>query len=835
MVAPSYVHYEKLDDGTTIRRAHLLTMIGHSTKVNPRTGQPLPAPKINVRFLEMTIAAYLAWRDLEARQSDILPNLPELMGDCDLHWSLEIMDTQASRALVVGNLVNVIGRPFDELPAAIVGPVYASASLMINELAGAGMGMVHMNGGASARTLDRSPLFARTIPTNGPVAMSLMQYFSSLEGVEVRRVGIVYSLSGKGFVEMAHMLQGAARAFNIKAVFFGIAPGSFDQTTSDLKNSNIKYVLGLLNEAESAPFLRFAVTNGAIHSTNSTESQQIVWYFLGRPQYVAPQFSFDRSTQADLAQAFHGSGVYYGYLPASKEFNQVYQQWTQSAKEQELFLSKMATEADRQLFQNHTFRPTALSDPLHILTYDAVIALGIAACRTPGNFTGHQLHQQVLKTKYTGVTGEVQFDPYTGTRKDITMQYGMRNIHLSDQRSTNTTFFYDAELVATIKGNTTTTLSSFTYPSNSTIPPPNLPPMVDYDYNLIPIGIQSFAWALSCLVMVSSIALIVWTLLNRTTFVVSAAQPIFLIQLCIGTTILASSIIPLGFQGEEESVQLDRACTSAVWLFHLGLAVSLSALASKTWRIHRLLDGSHGLRRVKVTPQDVAQPLIILFLWNMSLLIAWTVVAPPSYVRTEGESVDEFGRSTGSHGQCRPFKGWGKVFALLCVLGDLVAVVFVSVQCYKVRNMSTFFAETSALAWSTLSLVEAAIVLFPIVVALRNDPSPRYLASSVMIAALCFAFLVPIFAFKIFNKDAEYRDAKADEARKKEQTWSSMPTESRAEASAAGSGFVAIRRKNGESKVSSGPKVFGDFSSSISGVSGAERWKDEFGSQQAGS
>lgn len=74
-----------------------------------------------------------------------------------------------------------------------------------------------------------------------------------------------------------------------------------------------------------------------------------------------------------------------------------------------------------------------------------------------------------------------------------------------------------------------------------------------------------------------SLALIGWTLKNQGVQIVRASQPFFLITICIGTIIAATTIIPLslddGVLHEEggcvdcECPECDKACMAAPWLF----------------------------------------------------------------------------------------------------------------------------------------------------------------------------------------------------------------------------------------------------------------------------
>lgn len=90
-------------------------------------------------------------------------------------------------------------------------------------------------------------------------------------------------------------------------------------------------------------------------------------------------------------------------------------------------------------------------------------------------------------------------------------------------------------------------------------------------------GVRPFGLTFGAIIVVLSLAFIGWTLKNREVQIVRASQPFFLISICAGIIILASSIIPLslddGVLHEEggcvdcDCPECDKACMAAPWLF----------------------------------------------------------------------------------------------------------------------------------------------------------------------------------------------------------------------------------------------------------------------------
>jgi hypothetical protein len=67
----------------------------------------------------------------------------------------------------------------------------------------------------------------------------------------------------------------------------------------------------------------------------------------------------------------------------------------------------------------------------------------------------------------------------------------------------------------------------------------------------------------------------------------------------------------------------------------LGFAMTFSALFSKIWRLNRIYHNASNFRRVKVRKIDVMLPFVVLMSANFAVLLAWTLVDPRVWHRTE--------------------------------------------------------------------------------------------------------------------------------------------------------------------------------------------------------
>ena len=60
----------------------------------------------------------------------------------------------------------------------------------------------------------------------------------------------------------------------------------------------------------------------------------------------------------------------------------------------------------------------------------------------------------------------------------------------------------------------------------------------------------------------------------------------------------------------------------------MGATILFAALFTKLWRINKLFHAER-FHRMKITERDVIGPFLVMFVLNLILLIAWTVVDPP--------------------------------------------------------------------------------------------------------------------------------------------------------------------------------------------------------------
>jgi 7 transmembrane sweet-taste receptor of 3 GCPR len=189
-----------------------------------------------------------------------------------------------------------------------------------------------------------------------------------------------------------------------------------------------------------------------------------------------------------------------------------------------------------------------------------------------------------------------------------------------------------------------------------------------------------------------------------------------------------------------------------------------------------IMGGAEQLNRVKVDARAVVTPFAVLSIWNVAMLTGWTIVSPSQYVRIQIDNYDTFGRSLESYGRCQSSNPWFWLFLSLIMVADMTLIVFAAVKCYNIRNRSAYFAETQALGWSMACMMETLILGAPILLALYDQPSAFYVASTALLSALCATLLAPMFLFRVIKRHSRYADARADEKRMKDSSVSRSAT-----------------------------------------------------------
>lgn len=736
------------------RAARLVGVMWYTStrEVIASNGTTTKVRAINHRALWDSVAGFLAYKHFNERRGDVLPHLPELVGDCNFHWSFEFRDSKASgfhavsqlaRAIDIGQEQNASSWP--RMPFAILGGWWSGVSKQLS-LLGAGYELPQISGVSVSPELDNSPFFARTVPNSKADANAAIQYYKSL-GVD--RFACLYVKDTWGANSHAALLQCAIQE-GISVASFAYEKHDIESTILLLKESGYKYVYAIMHSWRQV--LKVAYPHGIVGQPDYawTGALQNVW--------AGPNFAVDRANEPDIAASLHGITTIDIHYEPNALFEAALDEIHHNTSLQEEFVSH---QAEPELFDDFEWPKYNPNSPT-FRVFDAVLGLGLSACNEslPPLFTGTEHYEALVHTKFTGVSGNVAFDPNTGTREMEDIKFAVSSIRLSEKRSDDQYFRFDSDVIMLISGSRVDHLVNQVFNDNTTTPPLPYPPILDKELNLISPAVRAIGYGMAGCVILVALACWTWTCTNRERFVVRAAQPIFLVQLCLGTIVMASAVFPMSLPGSSPHVGphagLDMACQSTLYLFFLGFVIAFSAIAAKSSRLLKLIKSGQGMRRIQVDPQDVVLPFLGLTGINLTMLLCITFFAPYRYARLETASYDTYGRSLESYGTCRPDNQLFYAFLVPMCVVDFVGVVVATFQTYKARHMPTQLSESSYLAISTGSLLESLALGGPILAVVYSSPTPFYLVGSALICMGCMAFLLPIFVPKYLNRRQKF-------------------------------------------------------------------------------
>lgn len=311
----------------------------------------------------------------------------------------------------------------------------------------------------------------------------------------------------------------------------------------------------------------------------------IAWFLSGSSgQLLSDDFGLDASTEADIAAATNGVGLVSLDISDNDAFMASWSALESNPFLKEYFVSKHDPALD---FTDFTFPETPTY--WESLQYDAVMALGLAACDAKDEFfTGPSLFDTFVGTSFQGASGFVQFDESTGTRDYSSLSYKVTNVVARSPNAQNKITFSSTR-TSYLNEAQWTQVAPFVYSDGTTIqpPPPGLPPL-EMDLNLIDKPARIVGLTLSAIVMAGSMGFALWTIIRKKSVVVRLTQPFFLSMICIGTFLMGAAIIFMSFQEPVSKEFLDIACMTAPWLLSLGFVIAFSALLSKTLRINKV-------------------------------------------------------------------------------------------------------------------------------------------------------------------------------------------------------------------------------------------------------
>ena len=545
--------------------------------------------------------------------------------------------------------------PFEWRPCAFMGATGSSISKttsMINGLRGIpqvspASTNVELNDKANYKT------FARTIPDDDAMAEAYIRFFyEALEArhlfvlVEpgsfnravvksLRKAVVKLGLSPGQNITFANSTQGIGSKTNAMHIEEHLIERVFakpyrEENTSDedllqseglifdaiqaLKASEFRFVLVLANLGTVTYFMERAQEQGLA----GDGTHQYFFYETKNLEYIASEDEYN------LAKAYNGTGFIYQTLDREGERQKRFVQESIELK-QELhqkygdkhnttpYLGLFKPSDGAKVFNESDWLVDDYVNKKPLFAYDATILLGLSACHEVNSSSmvlkGGDYFERILRTNFTGVTGEVVLDPETGSRKGNSVQYAIDNI-LSFEKNT----FKQIQTYVLKPGSEERwhTAEPYIFNGNKTIemlgPTPDLPPIV-INENTVGLWVLIVAYGLLVTILGATFGFAIWTFRHWDSRVVKASQPHFLLLICFGIAIMALSIIPLSLE-HLDVVEPAMPCTTIWWFAVIGFGITFSTLFAKTYRINKIVASSIKCRRIQLSIRETLYPVV---------------------------------------------------------------------------------------------------------------------------------------------------------------------------------------------------------------------------------
>lgn len=149
------------------------------------------------------------------------------------------------------------------------------------------------------------------------------------------------------------------------------------------------------------------------------------------------------------------------------------------------------------------------------------------------------------------------------------------------------------------------------------------------------------------------------------------------------------------------------------------------------------------MKRVTVKELDAILPFAILTIINFTIMLAWNLVDPLVWVRTEPNDAYE------SQGYCQGNNGSHVIFEGLIGVVNFVALVMANVQAYRARNISSEFSDSFSVMMTMLSLLQALIIGVPVLILVQDNHVATYFIWCGLIFVITTAVLGLMFVPKI--------------------------------------------------------------------------------------
>jgi ABC-type branched-subunit amino acid transport system substrate-binding protein len=730
--------------------------------------------------IEPLLGALLAAHHFNNRIPTVVPRLKEL-GECDIAFSLDVWNT-------LGNPINASRYLTDQVlprgekgasqedkakyPTGLLGEFLSSVSQPLAIFSGINK-VTQVSFGSSSTVLDYKdiyPYFGRVVTSVDYTANVAAQYF--VKELKATNVYMIYTRDAFG-IDYARSFQQHAAENKLVTNSYSISPScvdhnkckDFQNALLDLRASGVRYVFAILQDLT----IRHYQTLVSMASTEKLVGDDFFWMFS---YTLGSQFQVNET----LALATNGSATVRSIegdlLDAFSTYKQEWKKYIHTDEAREILydLLKPSLNASGQLeaFANYSIPEVSAGS---VFSYDSFMSLALAACsastRFGSNFSKEEFHDTWIKSDFMGATGNVRFDPATGSRLQQTIPATIANYLASstpgaDEKYTIRsvdTHIYNESAWHRLQG-----APEFIYASGSTTPPSALPPLTVSE-DEIQTWASILGYVATVLIVIITLGFCVWMQYHSNDDPIRATQVFFVWMLGIGVCLMAISLIPQAALAS--STMPNAACMISPWFLSIGFCVTFAALFSKLMRINNIDLSSKKMVRVNIKPYMVLKPFVVLLCLNLIILITWTAVAPLKYMATATGSVDSFGREISFTISCQSDDAiW---FRIVIGILDAVALFAAFYQSWRARKVKMAYNESNLIFLGLLISSQSFFIGVPGVVAASGNPTTEFVSRVLAVTWGCLGIILPICFPKIGQLKKWRKDLEEKEMRRQER------------------------------------------------------------------
>lgn len=685
-------------------------------------------------LLSVTALLPIAVQHFNERRAEIVPAFGDL-ASCNASLRIAaLIDDGGESTLATRGFFDSGYDCFD----AVFGP-YLSASA---EAVAAIAGSLNMPAISNLVTLDsfadlkRYPTFARTVPAEAALADAIAELLVSMN---YTHVAVACVADDRAWASALILAAEARGLYVFPALWENPDNGAvMKESMAGALASLAKYgPRVIVTHADYAVTLE---TLASVAASGGLLTSDYLWVASGMA--VRQKVAMNVPVSPSVLEFLRGAIVVTATIEPNRRFSRLLSAWDSFSTDD---VSKEVANASLPLPADFFHRTSNLALAEWAWTYDAVAALGIAACRALASGSlvsnGRAVSRDLFGMQFEGASGTVRIlangnrDPSSSA---FTAAVPVVDLNASSSRPLRLSTW------AVYAG------SNWTFPPNtlvrfrsgSAIPPADVVAPAE-NLNFLPLWARVLGYVEGIVVGIVWLATELFVGKYSQARGIAEGQPLLLSAIDVGLLVVGLVVVPLTIESN------DAACMATPWMIGLGGCLLLAGIATKSHRLFVLWRQveRHGgrARREKNTVQYLAG-IVVPVAIQSALLAGWTVQAPLVYRRFV-TATDSLGFPLESFGACSTDMWqtgvWlGANLFTLCILAVIAAVA-----AYRTRDLPAEFTEARGLFFASLTLFQAFVVGVPLVAAVYTSVLGRFVALSslcfVTVAALWSAIFLP--------------------------------------------------------------------------------------------